>query len=96
LDLSPLWQERATKTHYPRRAGWLLPLRISPVKVFKFEEKTAISEAALSAFLTSGMLFLLPYCNVDITSVQAINGGLFIAAGLAWVMRMLHKLDAKK
>ena len=65
-------------------------------KPFEFEAKTGISEAALAAFLTSGMLFLLPYCSVDITSVQAINGGLFMATGIAWAMRKLHKLEAKK
>lgn len=63
--------------------------------MFNFEEKTGISQAALAALITSGMLWAMPYLELPVTAVQATNGGLFIAALSVWVARQYYKRKSK-
>jgi len=59
--------------------------------MLKKKEKTGYSEISVAAFITSGVLGVMPFCGVDVTTTQATNLGLFIAAGLGWFIRQYFK-----
>lgn len=63
--------------------------------MFKSEEKTGYSQAAASAVITSGVLGVMPFFNVDISVQQATNLGLFCGAVIGLVVRKFYKLHKK-
>jgi len=59
--------------------------------VFKREEKTGHTQAAIAALVTSGALGVLPFFDIDIDVTQATNLGLFVAAVVYFVARQVVK-----
>lgn len=64
--------------------------------MFKSEEKTGYSQAAAAAVITSGVLGVLPFFNVDISVQQATNLGLFGGAVIGFAIRKIYKWKKSK
>lgn len=64
--------------------------------MFKSEEKTGYSQAAAAAVITSGVLGVLPFFNVDVSVQQATNLGLFGGAVIGFAVRQVYKRKKSK
>ena len=55
------------------------------------KEKTGISEAAVAAFVTSGIIGIMPFLDIEVPILQATNLGIFSSAAICFVLRQLVK-----
>ena len=64
--------------------------------MFKKQIKTGYSQAAAAAFITSGLIGVLPFLDIEISQVQAVNLGLFAASAIGWILRQVIKAKVEK